>query len=119
MFPYAGYQTRAAHRARVIEWAEENRPESTRRAYAIYRREYLEFSRTQGLSPADGVTLASFVMHAVTTRTRRLGRNTVCKVIPAAVADIYRYDPSIRPTADILVGFAKKTAARVTAAPKA
>ena len=97
----------------VKAWIRANTPSNTTRAYSTYSRQYTEFARSKGLNPAESVTLCAFMKDAV-ERPRPLSRSTIVKVIPSAVADMYRYDEH-SPTDSELVRQAKKVAKRLTA----
>lgn len=68
------------------------------------------------MHPHDLVSVTSF-MHDCVERPEPLSRSTITKVIPSAIADLYRYEPFF-PTRDPLVTQTKKVIVSLTRASK-
>jgi len=79
--------------------------------------EYLAYSNTKKLKPESDVTVASFLRYAVEERPRKLGRATVCRNIPAAISDYFRFTPNINPANSPLVKQTLKVIQRSTPKP--
>ena len=78
-----------AEKATLVQWIESNRNRNTKKSYATYTKQYLSYVQSSGLPANSDVTLASFMKAAF---DRGLGRQTVTKTIPAAVAGLFRFE---------------------------
>ena len=100
----------------LIEWISECRPKSTLTKYKSITDEYLKYAQSKELRPELDVTVCSFMRYAVTDRPRKLGRTTVCQLIPAAISDYFQYakvenpcnSPLVRQTRKVLENFTQK-----------
>jgi integrase len=99
-----------------MEWIKAHAPTNTTAVYATYAKQYLLFTEKEVLNPHDPVSVASFMRDCV-ERPKPLSRSTVTKVIPSAIADLYRYD-TFSPTRDPLVKQAKKVCVSLTTPSK-
>jgi integrase len=97
----------------LMTWVRAHTPVNTTGTYATYARQYLAFAEKHALCPEEAVTVAAF-LHGCIDRPKPLARSTVTQVIPAAIADLFRYDPDVNPTMDPLVKAVKKVCVRLT-----
>ena len=104
--------TAAARRASLMKWIVVHTPKNTTATYASYAKQYLSFTEKGGMNPHDPVSVASFMRDCV-ERPKPLARSTVTKVIPSAIADLYRYE-TFFPTRDPLVTQTKKACVALT-----
>lgn len=74
-----------------MNWIETHRPLNTRASYGHYFSEFLEYTKRKGLNHRSPVAVASFMKFCATERPRKLGRDTVSGIIPAAIAAGLRY----------------------------
>ena len=95
-----------------MTWVKTFTPMSTTSTYSTYARQYLAFATKSSLDPEDPITVAAFMRDCI-VRPKPLSRSTITKVIPAAIADLFRYEP-IFPTRDPLVRQVKKICVRQT-----
>ena len=101
----------------MVRWVEASRPATTKSTYYRYQVPYLEFCEIRKLPAHKGTTLAAFMMERC--EVRKNGRKTCNQVIPAAVADLFRYhDSGLKPTQDPLVKEVKNAITRLTKASK-
>lgn len=100
-----------AEKASLVRWIESNRNQNTKKSYKTYTKQYLSFVESSGLPANSDITLASFMKAAF---DRGLGRQTVTKTIPAAVASLFRYDDEPGVTGSALVQQTKKVVSEHT-----
>ena len=87
-------------------------------AYKGYARRYMEFAVDGGLAPEVQSSLCAFMKHGLESG---LGRSTLVNTIPAAVADIFRFEPAgpnRAPEGNTLLKQTKDTIKRLTAPSK-
>jgi len=84
-------------RASVVEWIRTNAVANTKTTYVTYQKQYKEYTQAEGLDPSKGEALCSFMRHGL--EERALSRSTLTKVIPSAVADLFRFE-NLSPTDD-------------------
>jgi site-specific recombinase XerD len=95
----------------LVKWIETHRPVNTKKSYNTYASQYLKYVESSGLPLKSEVTLASFMKASF---DRGLGRQTVTKTVPAAVANLFRFDEGVKITDSELVRQTKKVVARNT-----
>lgn len=114
--PYVGLITEVLSRERevkddLVKWIEEHRPQNTKKSYKTYASQYLKYVESSGLPLKSEVTLASFMKASF---DRGLGRQTVTKTVPAAVASLFRFEGGEKITDSELVRQTKHVVERNT-----
>ena len=87
--------------------------------YATYEKQYLEYTARMGLQPTSQVSLCSFMRDAL--EKRKLSRSTLVNVIPAAVANLFKYEaesPARGPRSNVLLKQTKRTIGMLTGKSK-
>jgi integrase len=96
------------------EWVRKHRPGSTKSTYTTYQRQYVKYCYENKIpveKQRDPVVIAKFLKDQF--ETRGLSRSTLTVVMPAAIADLSRYEKS-KPTLSDIVKEVKKTIVRLT-----
>ena len=104
----------SAEKTSLINWITEKRPASTLKKYKVIVDEFLMYAQEKGLDPESDVALASFMRYAITERPRKLGRTTVCQIIPAAIRDYFQYSSGKKPLDSPLVRQTQRVVERET-----
>ena len=102
----------------MVRWITDNRAVGTKKTYTGYARRYMDFVVKRGLDPVVQSSLCAFMKHGLEDG---LGRSTLVNVIPAAVADIFKFEPdgpNRAPEGNALLKQAKDTIKRLTAPSK-
>ena len=101
----------------LIDWIKGNRNKSTLKNYELIVKEYLQYTVDKNLNPKTDVGLASFMRYVVQDRKRKLGRQTACGMVPAAIADYYQYDREVNVTESPLIRQTRKILMKITPTP--
>ena len=80
--------------------------------YSTYQKQYLNYCRKRNLPERDPVVIAKFLRDQLESN-RKLARGTLVTVMPAAIADLSRYEKE-KPTLSEIVKEVKKTIVRLT-----
>ena len=77
-------------RASIVGWIRKNSVTNTAATYATYQKQYVTYAQSKNLNPRAAESVCDFLKHGL--ENRKLGRSTLTRVIPAAIADLYKFD---------------------------